>query len=175
MKRALIAVVCVCAAVVTVFAQDPVHDLSVHLRLEFQTGPNAIPPNKHSVVELPGRVVYLLDADPAELLDAAGLKVDRFESYGESHRVALLSDYLASADSEFHGRAERILKPHVVRSAKTDAAGKVLFSQLPTGIYYLAAAAQDSYPYIWNLRLEIRSSVRATLDQSNRWQPANDR
>lgn len=160
-------------------AQQPRHDLTIALSLEFKTGPNAIPPNRTYSTVLSDRTVYLFDVDPAALLDKAGAKVERYERDFESHQTALLSDYLASENAMAQGggsylyiyrqRVAPILKPHLVRSGRTNSDGKLTFSAVPEGTYYVVAAAGNQYPHIWNQRVEVQASSTVVLDQQNRW------
>jgi hypothetical protein len=176
---------CLCIVIASIAAngQSPAAQsvVNVHMRLEFKTGPDAIPPNKTYVTIPRDRTVYLFDGDPSEILDKAGVKIERDESYGESHRGALLSDYLESDDAihgsggnyllAFRARADKVLKSHMLRMMKTDAKGTASFANLTDGVYFIAAAAGGQHSQVWNLRIEVRSSVNITLDQNNRWQP----
>lgn len=168
-KRSLLSILLLIGvATVVPSTQEPArYDLAISARLEYKTGPDAIPPNKVYITVVSGVSFYLFDADPGELLENAGVTLLRDESHGESHRAALLSEYLAALRvlddkhggsnhlREFHTKASPLLKPHLVQTTVTDGDGRAVFKSVATGSYYLAGAANPPSAREWNIKVTV--------------------
>ena len=126
--------------------------------------------------------VYLLAADPKELLKAAGLRLNRDLSDGEDEGEALIAEFLRVADiartgifsgdseylREFNKKATWALMPHIVDNATTDEEGRRTLRAARTGSFYLMGGAQPPASAVWYMPIKLdRDQVSVRLDSSN--------
>ncbi len=139
-------------------------NLAVSASVERKTGPDAIPPNKTYVTAIANAPFFLFDSDPADLLVKAGIKLERYESYGEDHRRALIDEYIASIAvlnetfggsqylRDYYARAHPVLRTHIIQTITTDSAGRGIFKLVPRGTYFVTGGKDAN---TWNINVEV--------------------
>lgn len=162
----------------------PTCTISFQARVFVQWGPDAIPPNKKFYVLLPKSHFYLMDTDPALLLQRAALPNPEFESYDgtSERRPAGLGIYLSALEMSryggFHGgnshlrgfyeKAAKIIDPHILQAVETDREGKAAFTAVPPGTYFIVGSASSPHAKTWNLKVEVNQvATQFVLDEKN--------
>lgn len=126
--------------------------------------------------------LFLLDADPLKLFHEEDVRLTRFLSEGEEQDEALISEFFLSlpvagmrsvgGGSEYLKRyytsAMAALKPHIVQSVITDAAGKASFSPVGAGTYYLIGGAEPPAYAVWKVKVDLTApQITVKLDRRN--------
>lgn len=122
------------------------------------------------------RVEFLvLDASLAAILTDARLALpqsldlltsDKGEQMVISYGKAALG---APGYESFFSRANDVIKPHIIASARTDFQGKAEFEKLPAKSCYIVAASRAGRSWIvWNAKTELKvGQNKILLDQNN--------
>lgn len=176
------------AAVVALPQSAERYQIYILARVEHTTGPDAIPPNKTYVTPVANTTFTLFTEDPAAALDLKGMKVTRYESHGEDHRVALLSDYFAAqrviqncdgSESgfkylcDYYVLAAPVLRHLTIQTGITNRQGITVFEGIAPGVYFLAGSASPPMSQTWNVKVEVRNApVSVRLSDLNRMKAA---
>jgi len=156
--------------------------ITFQARVFVQWGPDAIPPNRKFYIPISRRSFYLMDSDPAALLEKAALEDPGTQSYSGNNKrqPAGLGTYLTALDAkeegfwggtryleDFYRKAAKIIDPHILQRVETDREGKAVFAPVGPGTYFIVGRAVPR-PEAWNLKVEANSSsIHLVLDGKN--------